>query len=126
MRELVCLEYFEVGKVKYRFSVTKEGSVSFSCVGGKNHNLYDPFNWFDECETYEDVGQASNPVAVFRKVGELLINYVYTKEPAYFKFEASTTKKAKLYKRIGKKLDKMLPDYNYCYDKGNHYFYRTV
>lgn len=126
MKEIIYYEVFTMNDLKYTFKVSSRYKVSFTCKGGKNVKLYDPFDWFGECSTFDDINATKNPVAVFRKVGELLKDFIYTQNPPNFEFSASTNKKIPLYDRIAKKLERELRNYNLYSHNGNYYFYRKV
>lgn len=122
MRRVIFLEDFTIGTQKFRFTVTDKYTVAFSCVGGHKMKIYDPMGWFKNCETYEDTGSVSNPVAVFRKVGELLLGYIEENNPPLVKFSASTDRKKSLYNRLAKKLDSELPNYEFSYIDDEYVF----
>jgi len=119
--------------LQYEASVSCSGNFSFALTGGNsrrgaaypcNKNVY---NLFPEEPIYTDVNLHQNAFPVYRKAGEILLNWLHTQKLWRIGFVASTDRKVKVYRWIAARLARRLPRYSLIeYPAGEFNFYRVI
>lgn len=116
---------FSYGGLAYKLDVTNEGSLSFYVIGGETKKAaYTPSWHHDEVEFgMRDRNYFDNPMGVFRRVGEIVVEFVKTKKPHILYFTANNSRKHKIYEKFAERLiDLIGSDYTMYDDKGTFYF----
>jgi hypothetical protein len=123
---------FSVDGLQYRAMMSKSGNFGFEILGGNSpkestyNRKRDLYNLYPEIPNLEDVDLNFNALPVFRKAGEILLEWLYTKKPWRIGFSASTQRKVKIYRWFAARLAKRLSDYSLVeYPTGVFNFYRV-
>jgi len=118
--------------LEYQAQLTSAGAFSFHLVGGNSkkgsvwHSKRDRYNLFMDEPVYADVDLTVNAIPVFRKAGDILLSWIYSKKIPRIAFAASTTRKIKIYRWLATRLGRLLSD-SYTsieYPQGKWNFYR--
>lgn len=133
MDAIEFLQIFEHEGLEYRVMISSSGGFGFELTGGNSpkgstfSSRKDEYNLFPECSILDDVDLVSNALPVYRKAGEILIDWFYTKRPWRVHFSASTDRKVKIYRWFANRLKQKLPDeYQIVeYPEGHFEFYRV-
>lgn len=122
---------FVVYGLEYILTISAAGDVAFSLIGGvsrkgaaRKTDIYDLFR--DE-PRYEDVDLASNSFAVFIKVKQIVLGWVYRTNPWRVAFYATTARKISVYRWIASRVAKNLKGYDLVEaPEGTFSFYKLV
>lgn len=125
---------FSQDGLQYEVQLLSDGEFSFHLIGGASkrgtiwHPKFDRYNLWKDQLVIGDVDIVPNPLAVFRRAGEILLNWVFSRKPWYVYFSASTARKIGIYRWFSKRLEKRLPDEYHIveYPEGCFNFYRQA
>ena len=114
--------------------MTSAGAFSFSLVGGNSKkgsvwcSKRDRYNLWRDTHVYTDVDLLPTALPAFKKAGDILIEWFYTKRPWRVYFSASTDRKVKIYRWFAKRLERRLPEEFQLieFPEGQFEFYRAT
>lgn len=125
--------FFTHEGLRYEASMDRSGNFAFALIGGNsrrgsadpcNKNVY---NLFPDEPIYSDVNLNQNAFPVYRKAGEILLNWLHAKKRWRIGFAASTERKVKVYRWLAERLSRRFPEYSLIeYPIGEFYFYRVI
>ena len=125
------IEYFENDGLNYVVTISETGELGFALIGGQSKKgcaLRCPSEslWWDE-PRFDDADLNRDALAVYKKVQDFVLTYVFTHKVWLLKFTASTKRKARVYRWMAKRLSKKLFNYNLIeYPPGTFSFYRLA
>ena len=123
------IEYFENDGLEYVVTISNSGELGFTLIGGqskKGSALRCPSEdlFWDE-PRFDDADLNHDALTVYRKVQDIVLNYVFIHKVWLLRFTATTKRKAKVYKWMAKRLGKKLTNYNLIeHPPGTFSFYR--
>ena len=123
------MEYFENDGLRYLVSISESGELGFALIGGqskKGSAMRRPSEdlFWDE-PRFDDADLNRDALAVYRKVQNLSLDYVFSNKPWALHFAATTKRKIKVYRWMANRISKKLTDYNLIeYPPGTFSFYR--
>lgn len=125
---------FEHQGLTYTVMISRSGGFGFALTGGNSpkgsshFSKKNRYNLFPDDPVIDDVNLVSHALPVYRKAGDILIEWLFTKMPWRVHFEASTQRKVKVYRWMVKRLQQRLPaEYEMVeYPEGHFEFYRVA
>lgn len=117
---------FVVDNQTYTATVDDDGMVSFEPLIIPAKTKKDKYDLFWKDNKYKDFDIVKNAIPVFNIMADFVVDYVFTENPPYMYFKATTPRKAKIYEWLAKKLlEKLKTRYTmYEHPKGQFNFYR--
>lgn len=107
---------FTVDGLDYVLQIGEAGDVCFALVGGASKKgsarKADKYDLFRDEPRLEDVELSGNVFAVFRKIKEIVLEYVYRAKPWRISFYANSPRKTAIYRRIAFRVIKNLYGFN--------------
>ncbi len=122
-------ERFKIDNIKYLFSISDRGEMSFEVLRGFSKK--GAISWgSDNDDSYEDINIVLSPMKVLAKAKKMALDWVYINKPYRFGFVASTDRKFIIYFRMIEKImnnNKFIRDnYNVNVHRRCFDFYRKV
>jgi len=119
---------FSICGLNYRIYMNDTtGSVAFELRSGatKKGKKRNHFFWYNDEDEIGDVDLTANPFGVLNKVKDAVISWMYESKPKMIYFEASTKRKAAVYRRyINRSLKEIEKLYHfYEHENGHFSFY---
>lgn len=118
----MIIERFFVGKNEYCLHFQND---EFILELLPNEKEFDKDFWikFKDEGTFDDVNENINVFEVIIKAVDVIVKYVKIHKLKYFRFMASTDRKAKIYGRVAKRIQRNLKDF-VCIDE--NYLYTFI
>ena len=122
---------FTVDGLDYVLTICEAGDVALALTGGNSRKgsvrKRDLLDLWPEENIFRDVDLAPNVFAVFRKVTETVLEYIYRVKPWRISFYATTERKIAVYRRIASRVAKNLHGYSLVEaPEGTFSLYRLV
>ena len=122
------VRYFTVKDATYKFIATESGEIFFHYHGGTTADgqkvvKLDMFGYDEHLDT-ELTGMGHNAIAVFRKVLDIIKEWVSVEKPSLISFNASEPKRQRTYAKLVKVLETQLPGYEIALSHNGYYILR--
>lgn len=124
--ERVFTRQFKFKGVEYELNAVPGGPVEFHVTeGATSRAAYETHFFFrnDGVSTSDIPFFNCSPIGVFRQVGKLLEEWLFTESPWGFNFSPSTDRKYKIYKRLAQTLLKRIESVYGMYEYGHTFWF---